>query len=295
MDIEPGTYVVAVSGGVDSMALLHMLRQSAETKDLKLIVAHFDHGIRVDSYLDKELVQETAQQYGLPFVYNTVALGPVSEDQARKARYDFLHRVRQAGAADAVVTAHHQDDLLETAIHNMRRGTARRGLIALGSGENLRRPLLDHTKEQLRAYALDQGLVWREDSTNQDLRYARNYIRHQILPRFSVQQRQQLLTHVRRVHQLHQQLNTELINHLHMHPAIDQLDRYWFIMLPHAVAREVLATWLRRHNMRGMTTKLLERLIAAGKTGANGTMVDVNKTHVLSIEKHVLALKQRER
>src|SRR5438132_889977 len=127
MDIalEPGTYIVAVSGGVDSMVLLDLLRTKPE---LKLIVAHYDHGMRPNSTADRQLVQAVSKHHGLTFIYDQGKLGNASEATARRARYDFLHQVREASQARAIITAHHQDDLLETAILNILRGTGRRGL-----------------------------------------------------------------------------------------------------------------------------------------------------------------------
>src|SRR5690348_16932946 len=111
ISIKPGKYIVAVSGGVDSMVLLNLL---AKSKGLDLIIAHFEHGIRSDSKEDLELVRAAAAHYGLPFVWEHGHLGPnASEAAAREARYTFLRRVRAEHAAKAIVTAHHQDDLLE--------------------------------------------------------------------------------------------------------------------------------------------------------------------------------------
>ena len=88
VQLEPGKYVVAVSGGVDSMSLLHALK---DLPDVELVVAHFDHGIRPDSAQDRELVQKIADEYGLSFEYTQGHLGKdASEEQARKARYEFL-------------------------------------------------------------------------------------------------------------------------------------------------------------------------------------------------------------
>jgi tRNA(Ile)-lysidine synthetase-like protein len=293
MDIEPGTYVVAVSGGVDSMALLDLMQKHPGAQ---LVVAHFDHGIRDDSEEDRRLVRDAAQRYNLPFVYDAGKLGPnVSEDVARQARYDFLHRVRTASGARAIVTAHHQDDLLETAVHNMLRGTGRRGLTALRSREHTYRPLLHKSKAELVAYARSQGLVWREDSTNTDLRYSRNYIRHRLLPKFTDNQKQELLQHIRAIQAHDSELETHLINYLHVQPARSKLNRHQFIMLPHGVAREIIAAWLRQHGVQELTSSMVERLIVAAKTFPPGKRTQVNRGYVLYIEKDVLALLSGDR
>lgn len=293
VDVEPGTYVVAVSGGVDSMVLLDLLRQNP---DIKLVVAHYDHGIREDSEIDRKLVQDIAKKHGLVFVYDEGNLGPdASEATARKARYDFLHSVRQATGARVIITAHHEDDVLETAVINMLRGTGRKGLASLKSTDLILRPLLHVPKSQIKTYAKEHNLKWREDSTNQDTKYLRNYIRHKILPKFSADERQKLSELVAETRRLNTEIENLLALGLHLQPAVDSLDRHWFIMLPHNVAREVMAEFLRKHKARGFTTKTLDRLIIAAKTFKPGQQADVDKNHVLKINKSRLALTRRER
>jgi tRNA(Ile)-lysidine synthase len=293
IDVPAGRYVVAVSGGVDSIALLHML---ATRPDLRLTIAHYDHGIRPDSVIDRKLVQLTAKEYGLPFVYHAGKLGPdASEAIAREARYQFLHAVRRASGAKAVITAHHQDDVLETAILNMLRGTGRRGLSALKSTDIVLRPLLHVSKQELARYAAEQGLVWREDSTNGDDRYLRNYIRHQLLPRFDGTDKERLATMIKQAADHNTQIAQELEHYLHVQPGTHTLDRHAFIMLPHAVAREVMAEWLLMRAQAELSRILLERLVVAAKTGRAGTKVDVNKAYWLRISPTTLALEPRER
>ncbi len=290
--LPAGQYVVAVSGGVDSMVLLDLLSKQA---DLQLTVAHFDHGIREESSEDRLLVQKAAQRYGLPFVYNRVELGPgTSEAVARKARYEFLHTVRVAARARAIVTAHHQDDMLETAIINMLRGTGRRGLSSLKSRDRVIRPLLMYTKAEITSYAHRQGILWHEDSTNQDETYLRNYVRRQILAKFTVAQRQQLLVHLNTASELNQELEVLLANNLHIQPAPHQLDRQWFIQLPHQVAKEILASWLRERGV-SFNTKTLERLCVVAKTYQPHKQADVNNGYVMEVKPAYLALKQADR
>lgn len=294
--IEPGRYVVAVSGGVDSVALLHMLHSQSERDGLKLLVAHLDHGIRGDSRVDRLLVQALAKSYGLPFVYHKINLGTgVSEAEARKARYDFLRHVRRSSASRGIITAHHQDDLLETAAINIIRGTGRKGLSSLKSSEDIVRPLLHISKQDLVDYARAKSLNWREDSTNQDRYYLRNRIRHDVLTRLNPDNRRKLLAHIQNLHNLNEQIDHEIINYLHLQPATDKLDRHWFIMLPHAVAREVLATWLRKHGVRDFDKKMLERLVVFAKTYASGKKTDVKKGWSISVNDKVLALEVRDR
>jgi tRNA(Ile)-lysidine synthase len=297
MDIQlkPGTYVIAVSGGVDSMALLHRL-QSLNDGQWKLVIAHLDHGIREDSQEDRKLVENEARNHGLPFVYHEARLGPgASEAAARKARYDFLHQVARAAGARAIITAHHQDDLLETAILNIIRGTGRKGLTSLASRHDVERPLLGVTKPELRDYAAQHGLRWREDSTNQDTRYRRNYVRHNLLPRLSPEDRDKLISHIKQLHKLNYEIDQLLASCLHTQTHAGELDRDWFAHLPHTVAREVMAAWLRARGIMDFDKKMLERLVVAAKTADHGSRHDLLSGHKLRVNHNNLALVGHER
>ncbi len=270
--LEPGSYVIAVSGGVDSVALLHHLQQQPE---LQLTVAHFDHGIREDSVADRQLVAQLANQYGLPFVYDEGQLGPnASEATAREARYAFLRKVAESANAHAIITAHHQDDAVETAIINLLRGTGRKGLTALGDTQNVKRPIRHIPKSALIDYAKDQGLVWHDDSTNTDEKYLRNYVRHRLVSRIDIENRQKLLQIIDNLHTVNQELDQLLEEELQIHSIDGVVDRQWFIQLPHGVAREVMATWLRHSEVYDFDRKALERLVVGAKTGRPGTSYD---------------------
>jgi tRNA(Ile)-lysidine synthase len=286
--LEPGKYVVAVSGGVDSMVLLDLLNRQT---DLELVVAHFDHGIRSDSDCDRQLVQEIASQLGLAFVYEEAKLGPkASEATARAARYAFLERMRQVHGAKAIVMAHHQDDVLETAILNILRGTGRKGLTSLSSRSRVVRPMLHLPKKALRVYADSQGLKWREDSTNAEEKHLRNYIRHRILPQFDDAARAQLIDIIEQMRRVNYELDVSLINLMHSQPALRQLDRSWFVSLPHAVAREFLASWLRARGIGNFDTKTLERVVVAAKVRQVGSLIDIMGGASLIVKRNRLAL-----
>jgi tRNA(Ile)-lysidine synthase len=288
ISLKPGKYIVAVSGGVDSMVLLDLLHRQV---DLGLVVAHFDHGIRTDSGHDRQFVQEMAGQLGLTFVYEEAKLGPgVSEATARTARYAFLERMRQVHGAKAIVTAHHQDDVLETAILNILRGTGRKGLTSLSSRSLVVRPMLHLPKKTIREYADSQGLKWREDSTNTDEKYLRNYIRHRILPRFDDAARAQLIDIIERMRRVNYELDITLVNLMHSQPNLRQLDRGWFVSLPHAVAREFLASWLRARGVGNFDTKTLERVVVAAKVSQVGSLIDIMGGASLFVKRNSLAL-----
>lgn len=294
IDVQPGTYVVAVSGGVDSMVLLDLLVK--HRVGLKLVVAHFDHGMRPDSYLDRQLVQSVAAQHNLPFVYDVGKLGAgASEALARKVRYEFLYRVRKVSNARAIITAHHQDDVIETAVLQLMRGTGRKGLSSLQSHPSLLRPLLHVPKKEIKKYAKTHDLLWREDVTNSDTRFARNYVRQAVLPRMKPATKKKFMNHLQNMHDLNKTIDELLTLQLHTQASRDLLDRHWFIDLPHAVSTETLAAWLRSHGIRAFNRKLIERLVIAAKTYAPGQTTDVNVDWILRIEKDNLALAGRDR
>lgn len=288
VELEPGKYVVAVSGGVDSMAMLDILRQ---LPGVKLTVAHFDHGIRADSHLDRQLVQTTAAQYGLPFVYGKGHLGAgASEAAARAARYDFLRQVQAATGAQAIITAHHQDDVIETAILNILRGTGRKGVTSLKDHRHLRRPMLHLSKQQIREFAAEQGLSWREDSTNSDMTILRNYVRGSIIPRLGDKGRAELLSHIGHMSVVNRAVDHDLMMYLHLQPSRQTLDRHAFTQLPHDLSLEVMAEWLRSHGVTQFSSKQLEQLVARSKTLEPGKQIDIDAGHRLLIGREGIVL-----
>lgn len=277
--IAPGAYVVAVSGGVDSVVLLDML---VKLPGLNLIVTHVDHGIREESTEDRKFVEHLAKSYQLPFYFTELNLGEkASEEVARKARYDFLHKIQNEQGANAIITAHHQDDLLETIVLNILRGTKRKGITALKNREGLLRPLLDTPKKQLYDYAKTHQLAWREDPTNLDTKYSRNWIRHRLIPKLSEHQRGELLSKHIEFEKLNKEIDG-LIENSFFEPTItNQLNRGNFIALPHDVATDVCAMWLRKNNYTDFDRRIIEKLTVDMKRLRVGKMVHVSGASII--------------
>jgi tRNA(Ile)-lysidine synthase len=175
--------IVALSGGLDSCVLLHLLRFGS-CPGPSLVAAHYDHAMRDESAADALWVRGLCRAWGVPCAIERAAAAPRSEAAARRARYAFLERVRASEGADRVFTAHHADDQAETVLFRVLRGTGVEGLAGIPARRegSIVRPLLACWRDELEAYARRVGLTWRDDATNDELGYARNVIRHRILP-----------------------------------------------------------------------------------------------------------------
>lgn len=280
--IAAGKYVLAVSGGVDSMALLDMLGRE---KNLELVVAHFNHGIRAAAAKDEDLVERAAKNAGLKFEIGHGNLGQnASEEKARAARYKFLQQIKKKHRAKAIITAHHQDDLIETAFLNILRGTGYKGVATMTLNPEVVRPLLRVPKKELVSYAKTHKLQWHEDATNSDTRYLRNYIRSNIMPLLSATDREAIIVNIDKIAKLEPKI-TELTAKLSQ-KVIDNevIDRHKFTMLPALVASELVVRELRRRRVRDFDKKTIERLSTIIKTGKANTKHNVQNTLWLKLK-----------
>jgi tRNA(Ile)-lysidine synthase len=177
--------LVGVSGGVDSLALLHLLAFSPGLPATELVVGHFNHRMRPESDADALWVRGWAAAWGLACRVGVADSRPSNEEEARDARYAFFERERKELGARWVLTAHHADDQAETILFRIVRGTGLHGLEGIPEkrAPGILRPLLPFTRDRLSEYADSAGIRPRVDTTNKDLRFARNVIRHEILPR----------------------------------------------------------------------------------------------------------------
>jgi tRNA(Ile)-lysidine synthase len=171
--------VLAISGGVDSMALLHAMVRWAPARIAT--VATFDHGTGAHAREAASLVAATARRWGVPVVRER-AMRPASTEAAwRAARWEFLRRVAR-GFGARVATAHSADDQLETMVQRLLRGTGTRGLAALAAPGPVVRPWLELPRAALRAYAEAHAVPWLEDPANRDRRHQRVRLRLDLLP-----------------------------------------------------------------------------------------------------------------
>ncbi|MBU0982161.1 tRNA lysidine(34) synthetase TilS [Patescibacteria group bacterium] len=180
---KESTVIVGVSGGRDSLALVHALL--AQRKDLNLIAAHVNHGLRADSDKDAEFVKGMMTRFEVPLETLKPHKPPSSnvEEWGRNKRYEFFEKLLKKHKAFAILTAHHQDDDFESMMLHFLRGTRVKGLSGMAFQRgNLMRPLLFTPRNEINEYIEKNAIPYFEDPSNQDERYARNFLRHKIIP-----------------------------------------------------------------------------------------------------------------
>jgi tRNA(Ile)-lysidine synthase len=186
---------VAVSGGADSLCLLHVLRDLAPRWNLRLAVLHLDHKLRgEESHRDAAFVRDLAATLDLPFELlesDVAALCRETsgnlEETARAARLEFFKRLKQAGTVDRIATGHTRSDQAETVLFRFLRGSGTAGLAGIRpvTDEGLVRPLIERDRPEIEQFLRERGIAWRNDSTNASTAFARNRIRHELLPQLT--------------------------------------------------------------------------------------------------------------
>lgn len=185
--------LVAVSGGQDSLCLIRLLLDLQSKWNWTIAIAHCDHRWRPDSGANADHIEQLAKSWNTPFYRLTAGQIPASEAAARQWRYQVLGEVALSENYHSLVTGHTASDRAETLLYNLIRGSGADGLAALtwnrplfpensDSEVRLVRPMLEITRSETGEFCKHRNLEIWEDSTNADLRYARNRIRHQLLP-----------------------------------------------------------------------------------------------------------------
>ncbi len=179
--------LIAASGGVDSTVLIHLLKEL----DYNVSVAHVNYKLRgKESDGDEEFIRSLAEQLKVELFVMVYDTEKVAKERnvsiqmaARDLRYEWFHELRKTKGFKSIVTGHHADDNIETVVFNLTKGTGISGLRGMPiKSEEVVRPLLFIPKEELLDYAAEYNLTWREDSSNQEKKYVRNQIRHDIIP-----------------------------------------------------------------------------------------------------------------
>lgn len=192
--LNPKQHVLlAVSGGVDSIVLFHLMQKIPKTKRPKVSIAHINHQLRPEASKEATFVEQLAEEYDVPFYLYVweKSKQPTSgvEEAAREMRYAFFKEVMGKTGANVLMTAHHQDDQVETILMKLTRGSTLEQLTGIQltqafAGGLLIRPLLPFSKTEIYAFAHQHHLMYFEDESNQGLAYSRNRFRNKIIPLF---------------------------------------------------------------------------------------------------------------
>lgn len=182
-------FIIAYSGGLDSHVLLHAVASLRQTNHFELLAVHINHGLSDNAHHWQRHCAEVCDELGIPFMTETIVVDSHDrknfEALARDGRYTALKNYCRNG--DVVLTAHHQDDQIETLLLQLLRGAGLAGLASMPvikpfGVSHLVRPLLRFSRQDLQQYAEEQQLVWVEDESNLSTSFARNYLRHEVMP-----------------------------------------------------------------------------------------------------------------
>jgi tRNA(Ile)-lysidine synthase len=279
----PGQRVgVAVSGGADSVCLLHLLHELAPEWALALSVLHLNHGLRGDeSRADEEFVRTLAAGLGLPFHSRSLDVAALAagtgdnlEQAARRLRREFFSDFLARGELDRVALGHTRSDQAETVLFRLLRGAGTAGLAAIRpvTPEGFVRPLLDIDRAGVLAWLGQRSLPWREDSSNRDPAFARNRIRHDLLPRLTRDWNPDLpatLAGMARVALDEEawwegEIGRVVEGRLERRPPALLFRADWLRALPPAVARRVIRRAIQdaRGDLRGIDLSHVEQFLA---------------------------------
>ncbi len=190
MFVQGDHVLVALSGGGDSVCLLHLLLSLRDTLGIRISAAHIHHGLRESADRDEAFAKQLCETYGISFYARRVDVKETAEKEkmgieeaARDLRYEQLWDIAKEAGAHKLAVAHHMDDQAETVLFSLCRGSGIRGMAGMHpvSGQ-LVRPMLCLERAEIETYLSERGLSFVTDETNEDLAYTRNRIRRQILP-----------------------------------------------------------------------------------------------------------------
>lgn len=281
-----GPLLVAISGGIDSTVLLHALVRLSHGRNFRCIAAHINHGLRADaSREDERAVQEFAGALEIDCRVVQVDVAPERASQpsrsrptvqeaARRLRYEALRKLASEEGALHIATAHHLNDQAETVFMRMLRGCGPDGLAGIPERSPdgvIVRPLLGVTRDQIHAYAAASRLRWCEDASNADLRYTRNRLRAEFLPRLTEAFNPQLAQRVAELAEA-QRRDSEWIETL-----VNDAAPSWIVRRSDADALE-----LTKSGWNGLPEALARRLVlrALREMGAGR---DLTRTHLMRV------------
>ena len=279
--------ILAVSGGVDSIVLLAMYAHA------DIIVAHIDHGTRKSSAEDANFVRQKCQELGVKFYETKLELGEgVSEELARKKRYEFLKTI-QDKEGGTLCTAHHLDDVLESIAINLIRGTGWRGLTPF-YGDELVRPFIISKmwKRDVLKFAGEQKICFRQDPTNYETNYLRNRVREKMVE-LDETARVDIIELFEKQNKLRGKIE-KLVTELAKQTVVGKNfhKKELFLRADEKVAIEILREICLMHDY-SLTRKQLRDFLAAIKTYAPHKKFNLPKNHFVTILKNYIMFEEK--
>ena len=279
--------ILAVSGGVDSMALLAMYAHA------DIIVAHIDHGTRKSSAEDADFVRQKCQELGVKFYETKLELGErVSEELARKKRYEFL-KIIQEKEGGTLCTAHHLDDVLESIAINLIRGTGWRGLTPFYDDELVRPFIISRMwKRNVLKFAGEQKICFRQDPTNYETNYLRNRVREKMVE-LDETARVNIIELFEKQNELRNKIE-KLVTELAKQTVVGKNfhKKEIFLTADEKVALEILREICLMHGF-SLTRKQLADFLSAIKTYAPHKRFNLPKNHFVTILKNYIMFEEK--
>ena len=280
--------LVGVSGGVDSMVLCHLLLH----EDITFQIAHVNYHLRKEaSNGDEFFLRKYGQTYFIPVHVKNVTRAPDENTQnwARKIRYAYFEEILHQEKLDAILTAHHFDDQIETLILNFTRGSGISGIKGIASSRGLiKRPLLFARKSEILDYAKEQGISWREDATNSEDHYKRNIIRHHITPHLDTLRANDL--GMRRTFSQIKQLDRWLRSHFsEILQSYRQENGEWHIPLADYHAEQSTFELFQLLKNLNFNLDQVESMIESSRTGSQFH----SDTHMAIVDRDVLLIRKK--
>ena len=292
--IENGNYLLGLSGGADSVALMMMLLPMISGQKIRIEAIHVNHGLRgTESDEDERFCIELCKRENVPLYTCRADLsGRTDEDSAREARYAAFRKRYNETGADGLLLAHHADDQAETFLMRLLRGAGPDGLACMSGEETVKgmrvlRPMLLLRREEIREALRNDGITWREDASNRDTAYLRNRVRHELIPvlnSFSAAAVEKICRAAALTGEDNRVLNREaetMLDRLSAGTALNALD---LAKEPAALRRRVLRLWwyrhgpaLKEHTLNAAQTEALDRLL-----GSSGGKINLpGNTHAV--------------
>ncbi|MCX8052261.1 MAG: tRNA lysidine(34) synthetase TilS [Armatimonadetes bacterium] len=299
MFAQGGKVLVAVSGGPDSVAMLHALHEWSEEIGIKLHIAHLNHGIRgEESNSDEEFVRQLADSLAIPITVERVSVPQIrnrmragEEEAARIARHAFFQETAAKLGCNKIAVGHTADDRAETILLNIIRGTGIEGLAAMRPVTgNIVRPLIDSWRSEIEEYLTQHNLEYRVDTTNLDTTYARNRVRHRLIPllkRDFNPQVKSAIVRLARIAESQQELIERTADQARLAAEYRScFDAQILTELPDAILAQIVRTEIEKSkgDLSDVTFEQIERVVEALRSGSDFSIA--LPTGALYAEKH---------